>query len=353
MSQYDQFGNQNPYAFKADVERVRRELLEAVNQNAGGLRRVLGDKLVETNKRLSDLAAIADVLRVERSNGGMSIADAVTPPKLADKDSWKIGHGVVRIEDIPGRRIPYVLSMDLYIGAGTTSDVEQSVTISQEGPFVAVRRMATFRSAYSYSYTDPQTQAVSRFSGRSNGRFRPIHSAWDLNDAANNAVVTTPNPLVANTLAGAPGITSSMAGFRSMELDALISVIIQGASYPRQNYPVPSTFWSTAINAPVDLGALDFFERGEQVTVRVTPTHPNNPSYGNANGLNIFGTTGWPFLAGQFDPQEGIMTPGGIVSVNGATVETLGSDPIVRLPDGILTVAYEGYKIIQPTGPVG
>ena len=142
-----------------------------------------------------------------------------------------------------------------------------------------------------------------------------------------------------------------MAGFRTMELDALISVIVQGASYPRQNYPVPSSFWSTQINAPVDLGALDFFERGEQITVRVSPTHPNNPSYGNVTGESIFGAgSGWPFLAGQFDPQEGIMTPSPFTTNPSATID---SDPIVRLPDGILTVAWEGYKIVQPIGPVG
>jgi hypothetical protein len=347
--------DQNPYAFKQDVERVRRELQEQMNANAGGMRRVLGEKLAETNKRLADLASIADALRVERSAvSGFGDADKpTTAPRMTDKDQWRVGHGVVRIEDIPGRRIPYVLSMDLYIGANSTSDVEQSVTISQEGPFIAVRRIATFRSAYSYTYTDPQTLATSRFAGRSNGRFRPVHSAWDLNDATNNATITTSNPLASGATATIPGITSSIAGFRSMEFDGLISVIIQGASYPRQNYPVPSSFWSTQVNAPVDLGALDFFERGEQITVRCTPTHPNNPSYGNANGDNIFGGTGvWPFLAGQFDPQEGISTKDGLTWVNDVAVP-LSSDPIVRLPDGILTIAYEGYKIVQPTGPVG
>lgn len=347
--------DQNPYAFKQDVERVRRELQEQMNANAGGMRRALSEKIAETNKRLSDLASIADALRVERRGvSGFGDADKpTTAPRMTDKDQWRVGHGVVRIEDIPGRRIPYVLSMDLYIGANSTSDVEQSVTISQEGPFIAVRRIATFRSAYSFTYTDPQTNATSRFAGRSNGRFRPVHSAWDLNDATNNATITTSNPLAAGALSGIPGITSSVAGFRSMEFDGLISVIVQGASYPRQNYPVPSSFWSTQVNAPVDLGALDFFERGEQITVRVTPTHPNNPSYGNANGDNIFGSAGvWPFLAGQFDPHEGIVTPDGL-TWNQSTPVPLPADPIVRLPDGILTIAYEGYKIVQPTGPVG
>ena len=344
----------NPYALRDDVERVRRELLEMQNQQAGGVRRMIAEKMTETNKRLADLASIADVLRIERQSGrggGMS-GEPMTAPKFHEQGTFRVGHGVVRIEDIPGRRIPYVMSMDLYIGANSTSDVEQSVTISQEGPFVAVRRVCSFRSAYAFSYTDPETSQVSRFSGRTSGRFRPVSSVWDLNDAVNNAVVTTPNPLVANALTGAPGITSTMAGFRSMEFDGLISVIVQGASYPRQNYPVPSAFWTNQLNGPVDLGALDFFERGEQITVRVTPTHPNNPSYGNADGATLFGAgNGWPFLAGQFDPQEGILTPDAITSV-GPPV-TIADDPITRLPDGILTIAYEGYKIVQPIGPVG
>lgn len=340
------FGPSNPYALREDVERVRRELTTLANQT-GGLNRMVQERLPLINDQLKSLSTIASALKVERQSGG-GLAE---PPNVHDRDRWRVGHGVVRIEDVPGRRIPYVLSMDLYIGAGTTSDVEQSVTISQEGPFIAVRRMATFRSAHSFTYTNPSTAATSRFSGRSNGRFRPVSSAWDLNDAVNNAVVTTPNPLVANALAGAAAVTSSMAAFRSMELDALIQVIVQGASFPRQNYPVPSSFWAHQITGGVDLGALDFFERGEQITVRVSPTHPNNPSYGNANGEAIFGTTGWPFLAGQFDPHEGVMTPGGIV--DGSTPETLASDPIVRVPDGVLTIAWEGYKIVQPTGPVG
>ena len=62
--------------------------------------------------------------------------------------------GVVRIEDIPGRRVPYTLLVDIPIGANTTSQQTSSVTISQEGPFIAVRRMATFQSIYEFVTTD-------------------------------------------------------------------------------------------------------------------------------------------------------------------------------------------------------
>jgi len=63
--------------------------------------------------------------------------------------------GVVRIEDIPGRRVPFVLLMDIPIGNNTTSIREQSVTISQEGPFVAVKRMATFQSCSNSNIRTP------------------------------------------------------------------------------------------------------------------------------------------------------------------------------------------------------
>jgi len=342
-------GGGNPYALKSDVERVRQELREALNQNAGGIRRLLAEQFAKTDERLAQLASIANAIAVERASGSGLSGDAPAP-RLHDRDQWRVGHGVVRVEDIPGRRIPYVLSMDLYVGRNQTSPVEQSVTISQEGPFIAVRRVMSFRSLYGFTYTD-ESGAVGRFTGRSYGRYRPTSSAWDLNDAQNNIIVTTPNPPV-GIYPGAPGYTSSMAGYRSMELDALVEVIVQGASYPRQNYPVPSAMWSTNLNGPVDLGALDFFERGEQLTVKLTPTHPNNPEFGNASGLTIFGTAGWPFAKGQFDPHEGIVTPGGIAMADN-TLSLAPSDPIERMPDGVVTVAWEGYKIIQPTGPVG
>lgn len=136
-----------------------------------------------------------------------------------------------------------------------------------------------------------------------------------------------------------------------MEFDGRIEVINAGSSYPRQNISVPSSMWSPQINAPQELGALDFFERGEIITVKVQPTHVNNPPAGNADGLNIFGITGWPFLAGQYDPHEGIVTPSGFAFIDGSMIR-IGTDPITRLPDGILTIGWEGYRIIQPVGPV-
>jgi hypothetical protein len=137
-----------------------------------------------------------------------------------------------------------------------------------------------------------------------------------------------------------------------MEFDGRIIVENAGSSYPRQNISVPSSFWTPQINAPQELGALDFFERGEVITFRVQPNHVNNPAAGNVDGNAIFGADGWPFLQGQYDRQEGICTPGAF-TFDDDTLVRLEVDPIQRLPDGILTIGFSGYRILQPVGPLG
>jgi hypothetical protein len=85
----------------------------------------------------------------------------------------------------------------------------------------------------------------------------------------------------------------------------------------------------------------------------------NNPAFGNVTGDIIFpvaaalGAVGYPFLDGQFDPHEGVATAN--PALRGATandVTPIEVDPYVRLPDGILYLAYEGYRIVQTRGPV-
>jgi hypothetical protein len=284
--------------------------------------------------------------------------------------------GTIRIEDIPGRRVPYTLLVDIPIGANTTSKRQASVTISQEGPFVAVARTATFQSSFEFQSNDLDTGDVGRFAGRSFGRYRPIHSAWDLNDSQHNAVADTSLYLWSflannNAAAGDPmpqgvlGLPSSMSSFRTMEFDARITILNAGSSYPRQNISVPSSMWTTQINSPFELGALDFFERGEVITFEVQPNHVNNPPAGNVTGRAVLpliaglgNAGGFPFVGGQFDAHEGIATPGGITLERDAPedptyVDLLVNDSIQRLPDGILTIGFEGYRIIQPVGPVG
>ena len=321
---------------RADIQRLAADnqtLRQQMNSYAAGQRKAVDERLSAADQKLSDLATIAKTLKGS-----------------VNSIFWNRKN--IRIEDIPGRRVPFVLIMDIPIQSDTMSVREQSVTIPQEGPFVAVRRMATFQSGYQFEVTDPQTGATARFSGRSFGRYRPIHSAWDLNDAMSDGIVTTSNPMAVGATPSVTSIVSSKSGYRSMEFDGRITFVNGGSSYPRQNIPVPSSMWTPQINAPQDLGALDFFERGEILTVQVQPNHVNNPPFGNVQGVSGAGGAAYPFLGGQYDPHEGIGTLNGFTVTTGPVVTPLTQDPIVRMPDGLLTIGWEGYRIIQPVGPV-
>ena len=104
---------------------------------------------------------------------------------------------------------------------------------------------------------------------------------------------------------------------------------------------MPSSFWTSQINSRFALAALDVFERGEVLTFNVLPLHINNPSYGNVQG-GAGTNPAFPFLASGWDYIEGI---------NDQADAAAGStDPITRLPNGILTIGFHGYRIIQPAG---
>lgn len=245
---------------------------------------------------------------------------------------------IQRIENIPGRRVPFDYLVDIPIGPNVTSVQQGTITVSQEGPFVAVARYATFLSQYQFERQD-ETGARTTFSGRSFGRYRPIHSAWDLNDGQ---VVSEVSQTVAFPGTGAPHVASpsNSSPFRTMEGDYRIQVINAGSSYPRSNIEVPSPFWTKNINEAFDLGALDFFERGEVMTFKILPTHANNAAYGNAFGFGAPNPL-FPFVGSQWDSVEGISDP------NTADLE---ADPITRAPQGVLTIGFHGYRIIQPAG---
>ncbi len=308
-----------------------------------------------------DLQAAVGALQVRRHPAVRSLEG------LGNEAGGGIWHnvqaGVLRLEDIPGRRRPFIYTVEIPIGVNLTSQVSQSFTISQDGPFIATRRMCTFLSLHSFAYTDPQTNAQVTFNGRSNGRFRPITSACDIVDSQHHVRADTGywlyNSLAANKTQNIPlgmqSMISDMSSFRTMEFDGYIELKNTGSALARQNRPIPTTFWTSQCCAGVELGALDFFERGEAVEVTVQPTHPNNPPYGNVNDGNVWVlSTGFPFLDGQYDVHEGIVTPGAINTVANNPTVFLSADPITRLPEGILIVALEGYRIDQPPGiPAG
>jgi len=327
---------QDPYAqwLQGQVQSMQQQLQtnqqQQLNQHAAGMRKMLDSRLQMVDQRLSDLATVAGALSTMRSGASPG--------------------GIVRVEDIPGRRIPFTLVLDIPIASNTTSIQTQSVTISQEGPFVAVSRMATFMSSYQYQVNYGPGN-IGSFSGRTNGRYRPVSSCWDILDGQSQTYVQLANPLTTNGTPGVSTLPNAQTSIRSMEFDGRINVRNAGSSWPRSNNSVPTSFWSTSINAPVPLGCLDFFERGEVVTASVECNHINNPPAGNVDGLGIYGVVGWPFENGQFDAQEGILTPGAFTWPSGV-LTTLSTDVVTRLPDGVLTIAWEGYRIQQPISPV-
>lgn len=284
-------------------------------------------QLVQMMERQSrDLQQLGDALsRVKGQSGG----EALTPDHIR------------YIEQIPGRRLPFDVSVAIPIGANVTSDQQRSVPISMDGPFVAVRRQAAFLSNYAFSYTDPQTLQAVGFQGRSFGRWRPIHSMWDVNDASASIINPTAGAPLPGTGEPIYASASNFSGFRTMEFDGYVKFENQGSAYPRQNIPIPTAWYTEQINSPYDLAALDFFEKNEVLAWTVTPTHPNNPSYGNVSGYAVGGS--FPFLASQYDVHEGVNDP---------QLRNITSDPVTRLPDGLLIISFHGYRIIQPPGVV-
>jgi hypothetical protein len=331
------------------IAQVRGELDQKINRAVGGVRRQATEELQRTvaqvDKRLADLATVAAALSTSQSGGGGSEA------------------GSLYIEDIPGRRIPWVYLVEIPIKGTDLSVREQSVTVTQEGPFVAERRWATFLSAYEYQVTDEASASVAKFPGRSSGRYRPVHSASDYadthhNSASENAAWITLSQEGGGALvvpSGQIAIPSAASSFRTMQFDGVIQIEDSGSNWPRQNRPIPSAFWAPETNGPIHLSALDFFERGSGITFRVKPNHANNPPAGNVTGANVFPNSGsidgYPFGAGQYDVHEGICTPDAVTAEDDVYTP-IETDPIQRLPDGYLVLALEGYRIGQPTGPV-
>jgi hypothetical protein len=268
-----------------------------------------------------------------------ALADSLSSVKV--EQSGGAGDAHIRyIEQIPGRRIPFDLTVSIPIGANINAEQQAATQISQDGPFVAVARYASFQSAYSFARRDPVTTAVANFQGRSYGRFRPVSSVGDLLDGtpAFQPVVGGALPGTGDAIYASP---SNHSNFRSMEFDGVIQFINQGSGWQRQNVAIPSSFYMQEINSPFLLGALDFFERGEQLQWKVTPTHVNNPPAGNVSGFAAGGF--YPFIDSQYDVHEGVLD----AEVNGQE-----TDPVSRLPNGVLVLGFHGYRILQAPGTV-
>lgn len=247
--------------------------------------------------------------------------------------------GIQRVENIPGRRVPFDMLVSIQLPTGSAAVRQGTITINQEGPFVAVARSLSLVSAYEAVYTDPDTSAQTRFNGRSYGRFRPIHSAWDLNDGRPVTTVSMVDAFPGN---GAPHFISpsNASSFRSMGGDFTVTFRNQGSSFPRSNYPVPSTMWTKAINSPWELGALDVFERGQVMEFDLTPLHVANPAAGNVSGFAPANAL-WPFIESQYDAVEGVNDP---------ALAGLTTDPILRQANAIAIIGFHGFLIVQQPG---
>ena len=279
-------------------------------------------------------------LRAEHAKNAQQLAAI-----LQRLDVQKVGGdpNLQRIENIPGRRIPMDFLVDIALPANSTQIVQGTIQVPQDGPFVAVARMATSMSSYQFQYTAPGATTVATFQGRSYGRFRPIHSAWDLNDGRPWAGPIAP---IAFPGTGAPftASPSNAASFRTMQGDFRIRFENAGSSFPRSNIEVPSAFWTKSINEPWELGALDFFERGEVLTFKIGPTHPSNPAYGNLSGFQA--NPSFPFIDSQWDAIEGI-------NDEAQVLQTAGLDPVTRVPNLVITIGFHGYMIKQQPGVAG
>jgi len=251
---------------------------------------------------------------------------------------------VLHIEDIPGRRVPFDVSVKLRIAPNSTSKVENSYTVTEHGPFVAVGRYATFLSSYTFSVVEDGTSET--YVGRSFGRFRPVSSVIDFMDAQQGWQQTYAWSGLAAEGCGASDATpvtalterpTNRSPFRTMSFDGYCG--IRNTVFPRQNEDVPLALWAPGIESMMQLPVLDYFERGETIEFWAEPTHVNNPAAGNIDAL----VGAMPFLAGQYDGHEGIKYDSWLCTT-GAT------DTVTRSPAGILQLGYFGYRILHPSG---
>ena len=64
---------------------------------------------------------------------------------------------MIRVEQMSGTRVPYIALVEIPILQDETDEREQDFLVTQDGPFVAVRRWATFLSSLQFEVTDPVT----------------------------------------------------------------------------------------------------------------------------------------------------------------------------------------------------
>jgi len=298
---------------------------DAANQ-AAGVTQLIQQMRQESQQRVEEMRQLQGLVEGLKARSGQGTPD------------------VLAVEDIPGRRIPYDLTVQIPIPANQTSAITQTFQLNMDGPFVAVSRYATFISTYTFQVT--LEGSTPRFVGRSWGRQRPISSVLDIMDAQKGwndgwfvggscAGGETPIPVTAVT-----STPNNHSPFRSMGFDGWISV--KNSIYPRQNAHVPSSLWAPGFSQSTQLPVLDFYAPGETIEFEAEPSHVNNPASGNIQTL----IGSMPYLASQYDGHEGIDPGAG----QGWACENGVSDIITRNPSGVLIVGLLGFKILNPPG---
>lgn len=290
----------------------------------------LSQALQNLSGRIDAAHAMARNMRQEMS---AQIAKAI-----ADSKQGRIA-GMRDVDNIPGKRVPFDLSVSIPVAADSPGPYSQTGYVTPDGYFVAVYRYATFLSEYTFQVTSEGNQTA-QFQGRSNGRYRPVHSMCDLMDAQGgwNRPVGAADP--------GDGTwqlehTTNRAGFRTMQFDGLIEVVARDADYRRQNNPVPTALWAPGFTAIHKLPVPDVFRPGTSIDFNLQANHTNNPAAGHIQ--SVFGSL--PYLDGQFDGHEGIGYS--------AAVQAGTDDAVTRRPDGVFVCGYFGYRILTPDATVG
>lgn len=309
------------------------------------------------HKGLRDMASVVqqargDVQAVQQAHGEMG---QQLGQLMGMMQGMKVGSGsgksgpspnqigrpdMLAIDEIPGRRVPWDLTMQIAVPDQATGPLTATYPLSMDGPFVAVARYATFISSYTFQVS--QESGSPRYTGRTWGRQRPISSVLDLMDAmgwADGLGIETDG----DCAEGGPPMTAvasrpvSRSPGRSMVFDGYVQ--IKNSTYPRQNQQVPTSLWAPGWDQMVQLPVLDYWEKGDSIEVELEPMHVNNPMAGNIQAL----LGSMPFLGGQFDGQEGIMYPSWQCTPG-------QSDTIQRRPSGVFVLGFLGFKILQPPG---
>lgn len=375
----------NLYTLIRTLEAKQKAQIEAHNQSIGWMHGAQAK--IDYLTGIADVIKGMDVTRIGGGGGGGGGSGRAHGPVIKSWGSFSN----ISLDQVPGKAMPYEMTCDIKIDAGATDVRQGSIQNNTDGPFVAVGRYAIFRSLATFTHQDAQTA----FLGRTNGRFRPISSALDTQDVlkafdqlsqymppmlgavikADDTIIPVFNPIGVNpgsvdgtnTLPNFPGTArpyvaspSNASPYRSMGFDGLIAYETKGSNYRRswKEAGVPSHFWEIQR----ELACYDVFEPAETIVFNVTPLHPNNPEFGNIQSLGVINAaydfnenTGaannnpfpvgvYPYRASQYDGHEGINDETLTGDLGEGTV-----DRVTRAYNGILTLGFWGYKLLQAT----